>query len=101
MRDPAPIADLLADVMAALGVARPMEVSQLMVAWEELAGEPWGSRSVPIALQEGELLVEVDDGGTASLLRFQSSDLIRRLQQELGHGLVVTVRIRVGRKPGR
>ncbi len=89
------ISDVLDDVMRRLGVARPVDVAQLVTDWDDTAGEPWAGRSQPAALEGGELVVEVSDGAAASLLRYQTGDLIRRLEKVLGQGLVTSVRIRV------
>jgi hypothetical protein len=48
-----------------------------------------------VALQRGELLVEVADGATASLLRYQVPGLVDRLEGALGARLVDTVKIRL------
>ncbi len=100
MSEPTPIRELLQGVLARLGVARPLEVAELMSRWEVVAGEPWAERAVPVLLDGGELVVEAVDGATASLLRYQTAQLISRLDEQVGRGLVTTVRIRV-RKPGR
>ncbi len=100
MKEPTPIRDLLEGVLERLGVARPLEVADLVGKWEELAGEPWASRSTPVSLHSGELVVEVGDGGTASLLRYQTGALLERLESHVGKGLVESVRVRV-RRPGR
>ncbi len=100
MSDPTPIRELLQSVLSRLGVARPLEMAELLAKWEDVAGEPWASRAAPVSLSGGELVVEVADGATASLLRYQTSQLSARLDEQVGRGLVTTVRIRV-RKPGR
>lgn len=74
-----------------------MDVTRLVEAWEELAGEPWGSRSRPVGLNEGELLVEVDDGSIATLLKYQQKALLERLERRFGTPVATSVRIRVSR----
>ncbi len=98
MSDPTPIRDLLQGVLARLGVARPLEVAELLARWEEVAGEPWAARAAPVSLSGGELVVEAADGSTASLLRYQTAQLIARLDEEVGRGLVTSVRVRVRRR---
>ncbi len=98
MSGPAPIRDVLQGLLQRLGVARPLEVADLLGRWEEVAGEPWAERSRPVTLADGELVVEVADGATASLLRYQTRDLVSRLDERVGRGLVTTVRVRVQRR---
>lgn len=95
MSDPQPIDELLDDLLESLGVARPLEVAQLVERWGELAGEPWGARSRPALLKDGQLVVDVDDGTAATLLKYRQADLIERLGERLGRGLVTTVRVRI------
>jgi predicted nucleic acid-binding Zn ribbon protein len=66
--------------------------------WEDLAGEPWASRSRPAGLKDGRLVVEVDDGSIATLLKYQEKALIERLEKRFGAPVVTSVRIRVGRR---
>ena len=60
-----------------------------------MAGEPWAERAAPVGLNRGELVVEVADGTTASLLKYQVNGLLERLEEGLGARLVETVRLRV------
>ena len=98
---PTPIHELLDRGLEQAGVARPVDVADLVERWPDLAGEPWASRSRPVHLQDGELVVEADGGPAASLLRYQVSALVDRLERELGPGLVTVVRVRRAGPGGR
>lgn len=100
-RDPMPISDLLDAFLARVGGGRAPELTRLTASWDDLAGPPWAGRSRPARFEQSELLVEVPDGATASLLRFKVPDLIARLDGALGHGVVGSVRLRVARGRGR
>lgn len=97
MTEPSQVGELLEGLLAALGVARPVDTAELIERWDSLAGEPFAGRSHPVHLQDGELVVEVADGATATLLRYHETDLIVRLAAELGQGLVSSIRTRVAR----
>ncbi len=94
------IEDLLDGVLQRIGVARPVDVVYLVENWERVAGEPWATRSWPVHLEDGELVVEAADGSAASLLRYQCLALVSRLDEALGQGLVTSVAVRRG-GPGR
>lgn len=96
MTDPQRIDELLDGLLQALGVARPLDVTHLVESWAEVAGEPWGERSRPVLLKDGELVVEVEDGTAATLLKYRQAELVERLGERLGRGLVTTVRVRMG-----
>ena len=95
MSDLERIGEDLAAVLRRLGLPSVGALQRLVDDWADLAGEPWASRSLPATLQHGELLVEVADGTSASLLRYQVGELLRRLEEGLGARLVDTVRIRL------
>jgi len=74
-----------------------VDVARLVETWEELAGEQWGSRSRPVGLDEDVLVVEVDDGSIATLLKYQQKTLLDRLERGFGTRVATSVRIRVSR----
>ena len=101
MSDLERIGDGLEAVLRRLGLPAVDVLQRLVSDWAELAGEPWASRARPAGLQRGELVVEVADGTSASLLRYQTEELLRRLEEGLGARLVDTVRMRLaGPKKG-
>lgn len=94
-----PIGDMLTPFLEKLGLARPDTAARLNTEWEALAGEPWATQTRPAGLRSGELLVEVVDAATVSLLRYRTGELLARLDAELGEGTVEVVRLRVSRQP--
>ena len=97
MRDLERVGGFLEQVLRRLGLPDPIDLNRLVEEWEDLAGEPWGTRSQPAGLTDGELVVEVDDGSIATLLTYQQKALLDRLEQRLGAPLVTSVKIRVTR----
>jgi hypothetical protein len=92
-----PIGEMLAPLLERLGVGRPDTAARLTTDWVELAGEPWSSQTRPAGLEGGELLVEVIDAATLSVLRYRTGELLQRLDDQLGEGTVEVVRLRVAR----
>jgi hypothetical protein len=92
-----PMQDAIGAILQRLGVTEPKNINRLLDDWAEVAGPPWDRKAVPVGLRHRELVVEVADGATATILRYQVGDLLKRLDGELGEGVVDTVRIRVGR----
>ncbi len=94
-----PIGDMLTPFLEGLGLARPDTAARLTTDWAELAGEPWDTQAQPAGLRGGELLVEVIDAATLSLLRYRTGELLRRLDERLGEGTVEVIRLRVAKRP--
>lgn len=95
MSDLKPVAEGLEEILRRLGIPSPGALERLVADWPELAGEPWAGRTAPAGWQRGELVLEVADGATASLLRYQVPALLERLESALGARLVEGVRLRV------
>lgn len=95
MSDLQRVGDDLEAVLRRLGLPAPGAVERLVNDWAQVAGEPWAERAVPVGLHRGELVLEVADGATASLLKYQVSGLLERLERALGARLVESVRLRV------
>jgi predicted nucleic acid-binding Zn ribbon protein len=93
--EPAPLAAGLDRVRRALG-APPVDVlARVFASWPELVGEAVAAASRPVALDDGRLVVAVDDPVWASQLRWMGPDLVRRLDERLGEGHVAAVEVRV------
>lgn len=95
MSDLQRIGDGLEAVLHRLGLPAPGALDRLIDEWASLAGGAWAERAAPVGFSRGELVVEVADGTTASLLRYQVGGLLDRLEEALGARLVETVRLRV------
>jgi hypothetical protein len=93
MNQPESIESLLESLLGRLGVPAPSTFNQLAQTWKELAGEPWASQSTPLYIRQKELVVEASASGFVSMLRYGVGDLMRRLDETLGAGLVESVRV--------
>lgn len=94
-----PIGDMLTPFLERLGLSRPDTAARLSSEWEELAGEPWATRARPAGLRNGQLVVDVIDAATVSLLRYRTGELLKRLDDKLGDGTVEVIRLRVAKQP--
>jgi hypothetical protein len=93
MRDPKPIGDLLKVLLERYRLADPDTWTRIREEWDTLGGHPWSGRSTPMSLKSGELVVEASSAPAVSMLRYGTESLLERLSQELGPGVVVTVRV--------
>ena len=94
-RDPEVIDDLIGSIVHQAGASADLSSSKLVASWDSIVPERWLGRSKPIGVREQALLVEVPKGADASLLRYDTADLIRRISSRFGPDLVLTVRFRV------
>ncbi len=66
--------------------------------WSEIVGEFNAQHLRPVSYEAGELVIAADSATMAAHARAMLRDLIRRLNEELGHGTVNTIRVQ---GPGR
>jgi len=94
-----PIGEMLTPFLEKLGLARPDAAARLSTEWSRIAGEPWTDETRPAGLKAGELIVEVANAATLSVLRYRTGELLARLDDALGEGVVEVIRLRVAREP--
>ena len=93
--DPAPIGDSLDRVLGYLRAPAARTVKTVFTEWPELAGPQLAAHAQPIALRDGELVVEVDDPAWVSQLRWLEPELRVRLEALPGGPKIDRIRFRV------
>jgi len=92
---PRPLTDGLDRVLRGLG-APPVDVlTRIFAAWPELVGDAVADAARPVRLDDGRLVVAVDDPVWASQLRWMSTELVERIAATIGAGHVTAVDVRV------
>lgn len=100
-REPRPLAAALDEVLRALqprGTAPSAKtVGGVFSGWEDAVGPQIASNARPVRLVDGTLIVEVDEPGWATQLRYLEAELLERLAAVAGPG-VTAIDIRVRRR---
>ena len=94
---PRRVADSLDRLATSLGVPSAGVLASLFSAWPELVGDAVAGHSQPRSLRNGVLVVAVDEPAWATQLRWLEADLLTRLADVLGHGVVESIDVRVRR----
>lgn len=63
--------------------------------WPALVGEQVAAHAKPLRLRHGSLSIAVDDPVWATQIRWLESDLVARLTEALGPGVVERIEVRV------
>jgi predicted nucleic acid-binding Zn ribbon protein len=84
---------VLARLIKARGWERPAAEATVFGAWEKVVGADISARCRPVKLEDKELTVEAESTAWATQLRAIAPDIIRRIAAEVGHNVVVRVRI--------
>lgn len=67
--------------------------------WPELVGEEVAGHSTPESFEDGRLVVRTDSTAWATQLKLLAPTVVRRLNEELGHGTVTLIEVRGPRGP--
>lgn len=94
--EPVPLADTLDALMRSLSGGPRAVVAGVFNRWEEAVGEAVAAHAQPVKIERGRLLVEVDEPGWATQLRFLEHDIVERLRQ-VGVDEVTSIDVRVRR----
>ena len=93
--EPAPIGESLDRVLGYLRAPTARTVKTVFTEWPALAGRQLAAHAQPIALRDGELVVEVDDPAWVSQLRWLEPELRSRLEALPGGPKVERIRFRL------
>jgi predicted nucleic acid-binding Zn ribbon protein len=106
--DPEPLHAAIDDLIRARGWREDAAGGSVAGRWAQIVGSDLAAHTRPDRLVDGELTVTADSTAWATQLRLLAAQLVRRLNAELGDGVVRQVRVRgpasaagPARKPGQ
>ncbi|MFC4908762.1 DUF721 domain-containing protein [Actinomadura gamaensis] len=91
--DPKPFGSAIRDLLATRGWEQRAAVGGVFGNWAGLVGPELAEHTRPEKFDDGELTVVADSTTWATQLRLLSSTLVRRLNEQLGHGTVKRVKV--------
>jgi predicted nucleic acid-binding Zn ribbon protein len=97
-REPKRIADSLDRVLKGLGTPGIAASTTVFGSWSELVGAEVAANARPVSLDQGCLLVAVEDPGWATRFRYEQAGLLERFAAALGEGVVTRIDVRVSRR---
>jgi predicted nucleic acid-binding Zn ribbon protein len=96
---PRPVRDSLEGLARRLGAPTATALGAVFSRWEDAVGATVAAHARPVSLNDGVLVVAVDQPGWATQLRYLSADLLTRLAEVAGEGVVGRIDIRVDSGP--
>jgi predicted nucleic acid-binding Zn ribbon protein len=96
---PRPVRDSLEHLARRLGAPTASSLGAVFSQWEEAVGPSVAAHARPVSLAGGVLVVAVDQPGWATQLRYLTDDLLGRLADVAGEGVVGRIDIRVESGP--
>lgn len=92
-RDPQLLDNTLGRLVAERGWELDLRVHGVFGRWPELVGADVASHCTPESFDEGRLVVRTDSTAWATQLRLLAPALVRRLNEDLGHGTVTVIEV--------
>ena len=92
-RDPQPLGRAIDRLLAERGWELEAAVGGVMARWDEIVGAEMAAHCRPEAYDDTVVTVRTDSTAWASEVRLLAPQLVRRLNEELGHGTVTRVRV--------
>lgn len=89
------IGESLERVVRSLTGTAASGVTGVFERWESIVGERVAAHARPLGLDDGRLIIGVDEPGWATELRYLEADLVRNATAVLGPGVVRSVDVRV------
>jgi predicted nucleic acid-binding Zn ribbon protein len=99
-RDPQQIRGAIERLVRERGWETPAAVGGVFGRWPEIVGSDIAAHCRPLAYEDGVLTVVTDSTAWATQIRqVLAAEFVRRLNLELGHGMVTTIRVRGPAQP--
>jgi predicted nucleic acid-binding Zn ribbon protein len=99
--DPQPLRTALDGLLADQGWRLAAAVGSVFGRWDQIVGAEVAAHTRPDQFRDGELVVIADSAAWATQVRLLAATLVRRLNEELGHGTVTRVVVRGPAPPRR
>jgi predicted nucleic acid-binding Zn ribbon protein len=94
--EPVPISRSLDSIMKSLRGTDRIQIGGVFGRWDEAVGPTVSAHVRPVRLDDGVLVVEADEPGWATQVKFLSGDIIGRLA-DVAHVRIERIEVRVGR----
>lgn len=92
-RDPQPLEVMVPRVVADRGWEVDLKVQGVFARWAELVGADVAAHCTPETFDSGRLVVRTDSTAWATQLKLLAPTVVRRLNEELGHGTVTVIEV--------
>lgn len=96
--DPRPVQESLAGLARRLGIPEPATLAAVFAGWRATVGPGLAAHAEPLSLVDDVLTLTVEDPATATHVRYLTPQLLARLTDVVGEGIIRRVEVRVRRR---
>jgi predicted nucleic acid-binding Zn ribbon protein len=90
---PRPLADVLHKTLNDAFAKQGFASTELVIRWAEIVGAEIAAHTTPESFTDGKLVVRTDSTAWATQLKLLAPSVVRRLNEDLGHGTVTVIEI--------
>lgn len=91
--DPTAFGPAIRELLAARGWEERAAVGGVFGRWPQIVGPELAEHTTPQTFEDGVLVVAADSTSWATQLRLLAASLVKRLNEDLGHGTVRRVKV--------
>ncbi len=91
--DPTAFGPAIRELMAARGWQERAAVGGVFGRWPQIVGPELAEHTEPQSFEDGILVIAADSTTWATQVRLLASNLVKRLNEDLGHGTVKRVKV--------
>lgn len=99
-RDPLTVSATMASLFRDRGWVQEVSVGGVVGRWREVVGDQIADHCTPETFTEGVLVVRTDSSAWAQQLKMLAPQLVRRMAEDVGEGVVKDVRVLGPQGPG-
>jgi predicted nucleic acid-binding Zn ribbon protein len=92
-RDPQPLDATVGRIVEDHGWDLNLRVQGVFARWAEIVGSEIAAHTTPESFADGRLVVRTDSTAWATQLKLLAPSVVRRLNEDLGHGTVTVIEI--------
>lgn len=92
-RDPQLLGDALGTLLRQRGWVEEVKVGGVIGRWREVVGDEIADHCTPLTFEEGVLVIQADSTAWATQLTLLTPQILGRLTQDLGEGVVTSVAV--------
>ncbi len=97
--DPVPLADVMGDLLKERGWDERLSTQRIYTDWSGIVGPEVAEHSEVVGYADGIVEIQADSTAWARELQFLAATLVRKLNEELGHGSVLRIDVRGPQAP--
>jgi predicted nucleic acid-binding Zn ribbon protein len=89
--DPVPLADVMGDMVRERGWDERLSTQRIYTDWAGIVGPEVADHSEVVGYTDGVVEIKADSTAWARELQFLAASIVRKLNEELGHGSVLRI----------